>query len=89
MLRAACCPAPPRRYTSKVTLQCPTAVHSRVDDSTLFSHLTNKWEFRCGRWLRGGQRVGWCKGQLCGQLAVGAEGSCGRRSGRGGGACAS
>lgn len=37
----------PRRYTSKVTLHCPTAVHSRVDDSTLFSHLTNKWEFRC------------------------------------------
>lgn len=34
-------------YTSKVTLQCPTAVHSRVDNSTLFSHLTNKWEFRC------------------------------------------
>ena len=41
-------PAPPRprRYTSKVTLHCPTAVHSRVDDSMLFSHLTNKWEFR-------------------------------------------
>lgn len=37
-----------RSYTSKVTLQCPTAVHSRVDDSTLFSYLTNKWEFRCG-----------------------------------------
>lgn len=36
------------RYTSKVTLQCPTAVHSRVDDSTLFSYLTNKWEFRLG-----------------------------------------
>lgn len=36
------------RYTSKVTLHCPTAVHSRVDDSTLFSHLTNKWEFRLG-----------------------------------------
>jgi hypothetical protein len=35
-----------RSYTSKVTLQCPTAVHSRVDNSTLFSHLTNKWEFR-------------------------------------------
>jgi len=45
----ACLHAPPaRRYTSKVTLQCPTAVHSRVDDSTLFSHLTNKWEFRWG-----------------------------------------
>lgn len=41
---APCC----RSYTSKVTLQCPTAVHSRVDDSTLFSYLTNKWEFRCG-----------------------------------------
>lgn len=37
---------PPCRYTSKVTLHCPTAVHSRVEDSTLFSHLTNKWEFR-------------------------------------------
>ncbi|KAL4443874.1 hypothetical protein ABPG75_011611 [Micractinium tetrahymenae] len=36
------------RYTSKVTLQCPSAVHSRVDNSTLFSHLTNKWEFRLG-----------------------------------------
>ncbi|PSC69318.1 coenzyme Q-binding COQ10 mitochondrial [Micractinium conductrix] len=36
------------RYTSKVTLHCPTAVHSRVDDSMLFSHLTNKWEFRLG-----------------------------------------
>lgn len=40
-------PSPPPRYTSKVTLQCPSAVHSRVDNSTLFSHLTNKWEFRC------------------------------------------
>ncbi|KAI3429610.1 hypothetical protein D9Q98_005696 [Chlorella vulgaris] len=36
------------RYTSKVTLHSPTAVHSRVEDSTLFSHLTNKWEFRLG-----------------------------------------
>ncbi len=34
------------RYTSKVTLQCPSAVHSRVENSTLFSHLINKWEFR-------------------------------------------
>ena len=54
-LNHPCTPAclPACRYTSKVTLHSPTAVHSRVDDSTLFSHLTNKWEFR---WVGG---AGW------------------------------
>ncbi|PSC67036.1 Coenzyme Q-binding COQ10 mitochondrial [Micractinium conductrix] len=40
--------APALQVHQKVTLHCPTAVHSRVDDSMLFSHLTNKWEFRLG-----------------------------------------
>lgn len=38
----------PCRYTSKVTLHSPVRIESRVDDSTLFHHLTNKWEFRPG-----------------------------------------
>lgn len=36
------------RYTSKVTMHCPTLVRSSVEDSTLFSHLSNQWEFRPG-----------------------------------------
>eukprot|EP00887_Chlorella_sp_A99_P003918 scaffold11.g3918.t1 len=30
------------RYTSKVTMHCPTLVRSSVEDSTLFSHLSNQ-----------------------------------------------
>ncbi|GAB4822492.1 hypothetical protein N2152v2_009538 [Parachlorella kessleri] len=36
------------RYTSMVTLHPPTRVESRVENSTLFHHLHNKWDFRPG-----------------------------------------
>ena len=36
------------RYTSKVTLQPKVRVLSRVEDSTLFDHLSNRWEFKPG-----------------------------------------
>lgn len=36
------------RYTSKVTLQPDHRITSKVEDSTLFDHLSNTWEFRPG-----------------------------------------
>lgn len=36
------------RYTSKVTLQPEHLIISKVEDSSLFDHLSNKWEFKPG-----------------------------------------
>jgi len=36
------------RYTSKVTLQPDHLIISKVEDSNLFDHLSNKWEFKPG-----------------------------------------
>jgi hypothetical protein len=41
-------PAPPHRYTSKVTLHPPNKVSSTVADSALFHHLESVWQMTPG-----------------------------------------